>query len=40
MQSNASWREKERSQNVRRYREEDKYEKDEHKQKFDSSFIK
>ena len=40
MQSNANWRDEERSRNVKRYRDEDKLEKDTHKDKFDSSFIK
>ncbi|XP_065353680.1 pre-mRNA-splicing factor CWC25 homolog [Cloeon dipterum] len=39
MQANAGWRDHERSKNVKRYREEDQFEVEHHKEKFDNSFI-
>ncbi|XP_059485562.1 pre-mRNA-splicing factor CWC25 homolog [Neocloeon triangulifer] len=39
MQANAGWRDSERTKNVKRYRAEDTFEKEHHKEKYDSSFI-
>jgi hypothetical protein len=40
MQANASWRDEERTKSVKKYRDEDRREKEHHEEHFDKKFIK